>query len=107
MLNIIIVKGSKYVSLVEFYDHIFGAKTHYSRWVKFYVTEHNTEMPVKGLDYLDLDELPLDDTVIKKGPYRKDYLISIDFLKQLCFDLKTKRCKDVRAWANTIHNKAR
>lgn len=103
MLNVIVIKGSKYVSLIEFYDHIFGAKKHYSRWVKFYITEHNTKMPVKGLDYIDLDEVPNLQMRPAKGQHRKDYLISIDFMKQLCFDLKTIRCRDLRAWANTIH----
>lgn len=103
MLNIIVIKGSKFVSLVEFYDYVFGDRPKYYRWVKYYVTENNAKMPIKGYDYLDLSEIE-GFKQTKKGKFRRDYLISIDFLKQLCFDLKTNRCKQVREWAINNHS---
>lgn len=100
MLNVIRVKGVKFVSLVEFYDYIFGSKPNYYRWVRHYVTDSASKMPKKGRDYIDLTELPIRQG--GAGNMRKDYLITIDFLKQLCFDIKTKRCKSVHEWANSV-----
>lgn len=106
MLPIVFIKGAKYVSLIEFYDYIFGDnKKNYARWVRHYVIDQDAKMPVKGLDYIDLDDVPTLNRVHIKGQQRKDYLISLDFMKQLCFDIKTHRCKDLRDWANGLNSR--
>lgn len=85
------------MSLIEFYDLAIGDQHNYARWVKQYVTEHPANMPQEGQDYITISKKQ-----VGRGRQRKDILITVDFLKQLCFDIKTHKCRDVRSWANQI-----
>lgn len=98
LLNVTRHNRKKVVSVNEFYDLIGGDPRTYYRWVKQYITQHPAGMPQEGQDYIIISKKQ-----VGRGRQRKEILITIDFLKQLCFDIKTHKCRDIRAWANTTH----
>lgn len=103
MLNVIKLKGVIYVSLAEFYDYVKGDPVNYARWTKNYVTERPDKMASELIDFIDFDSIPVNIKQNGRGHLRKDYLISIDFLKQLCVDIKTVKCKEIKDWAMRLH----
>jgi phage anti-repressor protein len=97
MLNLIERDGKKYVSLIEFYDYNGFNAEKYHRWLKSLVTDQPEKIPVQGLDYV-----PVHKKQIGKGRKRKDYLITVEFLKTLCFEIKTTQASKVKHWADGI-----
>jgi phage anti-repressor protein len=102
MFNVIIVRGHRFVTLSEFYNFVNGDAHNYNRWVKNYVTDRPDGMSSESVDYVPMDSLPVKAKQVGRGRKKKDFLISIDFLKQLCMDIKTYKCREVRNWANGL-----
>lgn len=84
------------MSVIEFYDLIGADPRSYSRWVRQYITEHPAGMPQVDHDYIIVSRKQAG-----RGRKRKDILVTVDFLKQICFDMKTSKCREIRAWANS------
>ena len=108
MLNVISVRGIKFVSAAEFYDYINSdnaspyVKSNYSQWVKLHITERPDKMAVELRDFVPVEKIPLHQKQWGRGYKRKDYLITIGFLRELCMDLKSPKCREVRDWASRL-----
>lgn len=102
MISVITIKGHRFVSVAEFYDHIINDPVNYHRWVRQNITEQPGGLPIEGIDFIRMENIPIGLKAKGKG-LRKDYLISMDFMKQICFSIGTKRCKDLRDWAVHLH----
>ena len=106
LLDVITVKGVKLVSASQFYDYLYeenatpkSTKGNYGRWLRTYITERPDKMAIELYDFVPVEKIPLNRKQWGRGYKRKDCLLSIDFLKQLCLDLKSPRCRNVKSWA--------
>lgn len=108
MLNVIPVKGIKFVSAAEFYDYINSdnaskyVKSNYAQWVRRHITERPDKMAVELRDYVPIDKIPLHVKQWGRGYKRHDYLLTLNFLQALCLDLKNPRCREIRDWASRL-----
>jgi phage anti-repressor protein len=95
VLTVVEVKGTKYVRLSEFYDQMELSRRKYYDFVRRHITDH--QIPEKTIDFIEISP--------KKhnmGRPRLDYLISIGFLKTLCFSVKSSKSKRVKRWADAF-----
>ena len=97
MLTVIDEKGHKYVRLAEFYDKLDLSRDHYRQFVRRTIVNH--QIPKKGVDFIQIRP-----KTYGPGQPRKDYLISMSFLKTLCFELNSVRSKEVKDWADDFRD---
>lgn len=97
LLTVIDVNGVKFVRLAEFYDLLELDRNHYTAFIKRNITDH--QIPTNGIDFIPIEP--------KKNPIgrpRKDYLISLTFLKTLCFKVGSVKSKHVKQWSDQLHD---
>lgn len=108
MLNVITARGIKMVSAAEFYDFIHqdnvskSVKSNYSFWCQRYITHRIDQMVTETVDFVPVNLIPLHKKQYGRGYKRKDYLLTFEFLRQLCMDIKTPRCKQIKDWTSHI-----
>ena len=99
-LTIFYVNKTPYISSIELFLKISPTSgDYYPKWLRINITHQPQEIPIKGVDYIDIDEVG--DINIKTeskipGPKRKQYLLSIPFAQQLCYQSKTLTSKQIR-----------
>jgi phage anti-repressor protein len=59
-------------------------------------------MAVELQDFVPVEKIPLHSRQYGRGYKRHDFLLTVDFLKQLCMDIKSPRCREVRQWATRL-----
>lgn len=93
-----------WVSAAELFDIIYPySKAHYSRWVKINITHQPQELPTKGIDFIGFEEAKVKKPIrIKGGKKRVDYLLSVSFSIQLCYQTKTLPSKEVNSFLYKI-----
>lgn len=90
--------NKSWISAAELFDIIYPySKPHYSRWVKVNITHQPQELPTKGIDFIRFEEAKIKrPAAIKPGKKRDDYLLSVTFSIQLCYQTKTLPSKEVK-----------
>jgi phage anti-repressor protein len=96
--DIIYQNSAPYISAVDLFDFINGNKKYYSDWVKLNITHQPQGLPKIGRDYL----LRNAEIRHKPGVYRTDYLLSLDFAKELCYQTKTPNSDKCREWIYSL-----
>lgn len=99
-LTVFYVNKTPYVSSIELFLKISPTSgDYYSIWLKTNITHQPQEIPIKGVDYIDFDgvsEISSNQEAKRPGPKRKQYLLSIPFAQQLCYQSKTLTSKQIR-----------
>lgn len=86
-----------FISASELHSHIFPyTKNTYPRWVRQNITHQPQEIPIEGIDYVSFEDAGIKPhSRIKGGKKRKDFLLSILFTMQLCYQAKTIPAKNI------------
>jgi len=97
VLTVIEKNGNKFVRLSEFYDLLELNKREYSSFIKRNITNH--KIPVQGTDFIEIQpqKNPL-------GRPRRDYIISLEFMRTLCFEIRSVKCTQVKNWSYRFLN---
>lgn len=96
--DIIYQNNTPYISAVDLFDFINGNKKYYSDWVKLNITHQPQGLPKIGRDYL----LRHAEIRHKPGICRTDYLLSIMFAIELCYQTKTPNSDKCREWLYSL-----
>lgn len=99
MLNVIKLDGKEYVSLTELYEKLQLQKTHYIRFCKEQLL-YNEYVSI-GVEFLPLGAK----TSLKGGRPKEEYLLTLDFAKDIIIRSKSKVGKVYRDWLISIEKK--
>jgi hypothetical protein len=95
VLQVIEVSGSKFVRISEFYDQVGLTRKKYRRFINRTIVDN--PIPSKNVDYIEIEPHKND-----IGRPRTEFLISLQFLKTLCFEVGTPKSRDVKVWADSF-----
>ncbi len=97
-IKVYIFKDASYVSSVELFQIIFPySNNYYAQWVRMNITKQPQELSCKGVDYIFFADAGIKPPQrIKGGKKRMDYLLTVIFAIQLCYQAKNFQSKNVK-----------
>lgn len=94
-MQVIEVAGGKFVRISEFYDQVGLIRKWYTRFIKRTMVDN--PIASKNVDYIEIEPQKND-----IGRPRTEYLVSLEFLKTLCFEVGTPKAKEIKMWADSF-----
>jgi len=106
-LTVYWVDNKPYVSASELFQNILPtSQNYYPTWVRINITHQPQELPEKGTDYLLATDtkVTIKNIRVRGGKKRIEYLLSIPFARELCYQTKTYPARNVRRFLYKIGN---